>query len=144
MDTDPDMPENGPMSMSATLVGQEAVRAARILLPRVNSSGATRRVVQEAVTGIEMAGSVERFIPQAIERLRKAGLAYSPVWSYPQPVRLGLEMALHEEAEWRAMEGELAELEAAWREAERIAGIADNLVLPHHVNVFMDKYRKRP
>ena len=28
------------------------------------------------------------------------------------------------------MEGELAELEAAWREAERVAGIADDLLLP--------------
>jgi len=109
-----------------------------------SDTGATRRIVQQAVAGIEDAGSIERFIPKAMERIRKSGLAYSPVWSYPQPVRLGLEMALHEEAEWRAMEGELAELEAAWREAERIAGIADDLVLPHHVNVFMDRYRKRP
>ena len=143
MDTDADMPENGPVPTHAIVSGQEAVRAARILLPRVNSSGASRRIVQQAVRGIEDAGSVERFIPNAMEALRKSGRAYSPVWSYPQPVRLGLEMALHEEAEWRAMEGELAELEAAWREAERIAGIADNLVLPPHVNVFMDKYRKR-
>lgn len=132
------------MPFHATIAGQEAVRAARILLPRINSFGATRRVVQQAVTGIEDAGSVERFIPRAMERIRKSGLAYSPVWSYPKPVRLGLEMALHEEAEWRAMEGELAELEAAWREAERIAGIADDLVLPRHVNVFMDRYRRRP
>ena len=36
-------------------------------------------------------------------------------------------MALHEEAERRAMQGELAELERAWREAEEIAKIADNL-----------------
>ena len=144
MDTDPDMPESGSMPFQATIVGQEALRAARILLPRINSRGATRRIVRHAVAGIEDAGSIERFIPKAMERIRKSGLAYSPVWSYPQPVRLGLEMALHEEAEWRAMEGELAELEAAWREAERIAGIADDLVLPRHVNVFMDKYRKRP
>jgi hypothetical protein len=144
MDTDPDMPESGSMPFQATVAGPEAVRAARILLPRINSSGARRRVVQDAVAGIEEAGSIERFIPKAMERIRKSGLAYSPVWSYPQAVRLGLEMALHEEAEWRAMEGELAELEAAWREAERIAGIADDLLLPRHVNVFMDKYRKRP
>jgi hypothetical protein len=128
----------------ATVTGQEAVRAARLLLPRINSFGASRRAVREAVQGIEDAGSVERFIPNAMARIRKSGLAYSSVWTYPQAVRLGLEMALHEEAERRAMEGELAELEAAWREAERIAGIADDLVLPRHVNVFMDKYRKRP
>lgn len=40
---------------------------------------------------------------------------------------LALEMALHEEAEKEALRGELASLEAAWREAEEIAGIADAL-----------------
>lgn len=44
---------------------------------------------------------------------------------------LALEMALQEEAERRALEGELAALEAAWREAEEIARIADSL--PHGV-----------
>ncbi len=41
---------------------------------------------------------------------------------------LALEMALHEETERRALAGELAALEAAWREAEEIAGIADTLL----------------
>jgi hypothetical protein len=41
--------------------------------------------------------------------------------------RLALEMAANEDWECRAVEGELAELEAAWREAEEIAAIADNL-----------------
>ena len=41
--------------------------------------------------------------------------------------RLALEMAAHEDAERRALEGELAELEAAWRDAEEIAAIADAL-----------------
>jgi hypothetical protein len=38
---------------------------------------------------------------------------------------LALEMAVHEESERRALEGELALLEAAWREAEEVAQIAD-------------------
>jgi hypothetical protein len=42
--------------------------------------------------------------------------------------RLALEMAANEDSERRAMEGELAELQAAWREAEEIAAIADNLL----------------
>lgn len=40
---------------------------------------------------------------------------------------LALEMALHEEFERRALEGELALLESRWREAEEIAGVADAL-----------------
>ena len=39
-------------------------------------------------------------------------------------------MALHEDTERVALEGELAVLEAAWREAEEIASIADNLLTP--------------
>ncbi|HET9425576.1 MAG TPA: hypothetical protein VFO55_09405 [Gemmatimonadaceae bacterium] len=44
--------------------------------------------------------------------------------------RLALEMAAHEETERRALEGELAELADAWREAAEIAAIADALLNP--------------
>jgi len=40
---------------------------------------------------------------------------------------LALEMSLHEESERRALEGELALLEAAWRDAEELAQIADSI-----------------
>jgi len=49
------------------------------------------------------------------------------------PFTLALEMALHDEQERRALEGELAELEEAWREAEEIGAIADSLLLPEWV-----------
>lgn len=42
--------------------------------------------------------------------------------------RLALEMAAHEESERRALDGELAELEVAWRDADEIATIADALI----------------
>jgi hypothetical protein len=45
----------------------------------------------------------------------------------PMVDRLALEMAAHEDSERRAMEGELRELEEAWREAEEIAEIADSM-----------------
>ena len=45
----------------------------------------------------------------------------------PARLRLALEMTLHEDDERRAMEGELAALEARWREADEIAKIADSL-----------------
>lgn len=45
----------------------------------------------------------------------------------PLADRLALEMAANEDAERLASEGELAELEAAWREAEEIAAIADSM-----------------
>jgi hypothetical protein len=43
--------------------------------------------------------------------------------------RLALEMAANEDAERRALEGELASLEAAWRGAEEIAAISDGMFL---------------
>ena len=55
-----------------------------------------------------------------------------PFFAEPRPqlsrtAALALEMALQEDVERRALEGELAALEAAWREAEEIARIADAL-----------------
>ena len=59
-------------------------------------------------------------------------------------LRLAIEMATHEEAEREALEGELKELEARWREAEEIARIADNLFLPDSVEEFIEDERARP
>ncbi len=44
--------------------------------------------------------------------------------------RLALEMSVHEETERRALEGELAVLESAWRDAEQIAAICDDDLTP--------------
>ncbi len=42
-------------------------------------------------------------------------------------------MSLHEESEARALAGELVELELQWQEAERIAAIADDLLVPDRI-----------
>ena len=57
--------------------------------------------------------------------------------------RLALEMAAHEETERRAFEGELAVLEAAWREAEEIAAIADRLLMPSNVNEWLEEEKRK-
>jgi hypothetical protein len=51
-----------------------------------------------------------------------------------QPIWLGVEMAVNEENERHALEGELALLEEAWKDAEEIASIADRLTLPRDVD----------
>ena len=56
--------------------------------------------------------------------------------------RLALEMALHEQAERAALEGELASLELAWREAEEIAGIADSLLVSPDVDAAYREMKK--
>ena len=58
--------------------------------------------------------------------------------------RLAFEMALHEEAERRAMQGELAELQRAWREAEEIAAISDDLLLPAGVEQKLERFQRTP
>ena len=78
----------------------------------------------------------------AIERLRKP-LPGSLAGLNPS-LRLAIEMATHEEAEREALEGELKELEARWREAEEIARIADNLFVPDSVESFIDEERALP
>ena len=52
-------------------------------------------------------------------------------------------MALHEETERAAMEGELTALEDAWKEAEEIAAIADDLLLPTRITRQLDALRRQ-
>jgi hypothetical protein len=55
--------------------------------------------------------------------------------------RLALEMALHEETERAALQGELAALETAWRDAEAVAGISDSLLVPSDVDAKFTKLK---
>jgi hypothetical protein len=50
-------------------------------------------------------------------------------------------MAAHEDHERAALEGELALLEQAWRDAEEIATIADDLTIPDRVRTALTRLR---
>ncbi len=52
----------------------------------------------------------------------------TPLHWLPDVDRLALEMAANEDAERRALTGELRQLEEAWREAEEVAAIADHIL----------------
>jgi hypothetical protein len=91
--------------------------------------------VESTVKLIETAGSPEAVIQrvaEASERRQKADSTQGLAWLDPE-FRLALEMVTQEAAERRAMEGELAALEAAWKGAEEIAAIADSLTLPQQL-----------
>jgi hypothetical protein len=60
----------------------------------------------------------------------------------PATTLLGWEMALQEEQERRALLGELAELKAAWRQAEAIAQISDNLLLPGSIQEKLEELKR--
>jgi len=66
-----------------------------------------------------------------------------PIAALNAPTRLALEMALHEESERRAIEGELDVLLEAWREAEEIAGISDSLLIPPEVEQQLGDLKKK-
>jgi len=127
------------------LDGAEARRVASMILPAVSRLGGTRDEIQRAVERIERAGDAERYLTQAarhgqrISRHPRRNMSdqsddyETGLFALSTPFALALEMALHEEQERRALEGELAELERAWHEAEEIGAIADSLLLPEWV-----------
>jgi hypothetical protein len=106
--------------------GEKALRAAGMLLPAMNWAGATKEEVASATTLVDDAASAHGLFDLIARRSPGPALLHK----LDTPLRLALEMASHEESERRALEGELVLLEAAWRDAEEIAGIADNLLLP--------------
>jgi hypothetical protein len=57
--------------------------------------------------------------------------------------RLALEMAANEDTERRAMDGELNELERAWRDAEEVAAIADGMFGAHQLEEFRQAHEAR-
>lgn len=116
------------------LHGADAIRAADVILPHLDRAGAARTHVADAVKSLEGAATAEAFFRQTALKARRrydAQLARAgepgSLCRLPTVLRLALEMASHEEQERRALEGDLAELEGLWREAEEIAAIADDM-----------------
>ena len=129
-----------PEAEQRVLHDDDALRAAGALLPLLNRSGAGERQVREAVSMVEEARSPSMLFATAAQAAAAQSRAQwmrftseGSLRTIPGTVRLALEMAAHEEDERRALEGELAELEQRWKEAEEIAEIADNLTLPQSV-----------
>lgn len=103
--------------------------------------GGSRRDVEGALGCLREANGASGFLAGLPGRLQSpTSESSSPtleaaLHAQPHSVRLAWEMALHDEQERRALqEGELKQLEAAWREAEEIAAIADNLLRKRSVS----------
>ncbi|MFL5382277.1 MAG: hypothetical protein ACJ8GN_07160 [Longimicrobiaceae bacterium] len=138
----PGAPVGGPKDPTA-LEGPEANRLLQRIMVVRNSRGATRLSLAAALDQLADAGSAEALIGQAArDRMELFAGPPPPMHSFKiyrseptadlrsliaGPGALALEMALHEESERRALEGELVLLQSAWREAEEIAAIADGL-----------------
>lgn len=107
--------------------GTAATHGLRGILTAVNFFGAPATEVRAAVQRLGDAGGSRPFI----ERVARAGQAHgaSNVNLLPPEVRCALEMALHEDVERKALEGELAALREEWKLAEEVARIADDLLV---------------
>jgi len=123
----------------AELEGPRAMHAATVLLASMNQRGGSARGVQAAVDQIEKAGNAARFLGAASKRNGWRGFRTMSVLNSYRRIgpmnlndteRLAMEMAMHEEIERRAAEGELTALRAAWIEAEEIASIVDGMLTP--------------
>ncbi|MDQ8162783.1 MAG: hypothetical protein P3C10_09400 [Gemmatimonadota bacterium] len=147
------------------LCGEAAMKAAARLLPTVNRFGGSRAQVQDAVSLLEEIGDPYRVLTSVQQRVGAS--AGDDRWgagkkdfsgsnkrnmvkklpgtlhSLAPRDRLALEMALHEESERRAMDGELAALALAWADAEQIAKIADDMFLPASIDEQLDTLRDR-
>jgi hypothetical protein len=133
--------------------GPDAARAAGLLFPAANRFGAAGSDVRAAVARIEHAGDPSTYLASAARmaattrrlaaRLSSGQRSKQGLFALPKVDRLAIEMALQEESERRAMEGELAELERAWRDAEEIAAIADDLLTPPRVAGALEALKPR-
>jgi hypothetical protein len=122
---------------------EQSAPALAALLPAINAKGGTRQTVSRAVGLLDEQGTDGL--------LRSAAEATPVVWNAPRAgqlnrlpaeLRLALEMATHEDQERAALEGELAALEERWREAEEIAGIADDLFVAPSVTDSLDQIKR--
>ena len=134
------------------LHGAEAMRVGGLMLARLNANGAAKRDVQLAVRRIEAAGGPDallaneaRSIGEPVPRKKRwsewdgGRPAVNGGLKKAAPVtRLALEMAVNEENERRALEGELGALAEEWKSAEEIARISDDMFLPGTVSARLD------
>ena len=138
-----------------------ARRAATALFPAVNRRGGSADEVQTALKRLTHAGSAEQFLGdvarqsarltrgvrsqsdlvRSVEKSAEEGRE-SGLLALTGTLSLAIEMALHEEQEREALEGELAQLEEAWREAEEIGAIADSMFLPSGIEQAIDRLRR--
>ena len=131
------------------LHGDEAILALRRLLPWLNTGGGNRGQVRNATDEIVRLGNFREVLRLTAIELEDTSTMHGMPWAkrpgriaVGHPIlRLALEMAVNEETERRALEGELVLLEREWREAEELAAIADDLLFPPHLRQRLGQLR---
>jgi hypothetical protein len=146
-----------------TLEGDVARAAAARMWPRLNRSGGRKQDVREALRLLEAHRDADSLLrltashgrqveegdrfalvdPPERDDRERVRMAPGEITTIAAPLRLAVEMALHEEDERQLMRGELADIERRWKEAEEIAAIADRLVESPAVARALERLRLR-
>ena len=119
-----------------TVIGPKAAYTFRSVLASRNYRGGRPNEVSAAVELLSAVPDPHRLISRVARVAEREHL--KPI---PTHVGIALEMALHEDVERRALEGELTELRQQWAMAEEIASIADNMLLPSAVEASFQRVR---
>ncbi len=131
-------------TMPVDLTGRDALQTVHKVMPAINIMGGFWSNVRNAVGEIERVGTPDLYFRRVIDYARTNRMSYTPLQGFPASIRLALEMASQEETERRALvEGELKQLEADWREAEEIAALADNLLVPDEIAGRLEDLKRR-
>jgi hypothetical protein len=123
--------------------GPGMMTLAGLAMARHNRTAGKPKDLQESVELLDRAGNPFANADDAEAWLtlqaNRTGERYPPsgfwrgrlhLWRLDTPMRLALEMAAHEETERLYLGSHLSLLETAWREAEEIARISDDLLIP--------------
>ena len=115
------------------LTGADAIMALGHVLPVIAGTAGSRKQVRGAVELVEHHLTLESLVTRARLEWSEHGRGLGKLAKLGAEPRLALEMLANEDAERRWLEGELRLLERQWREAERLAVIADGLAIPPEI-----------
>jgi hypothetical protein len=128
----------------AVLTGIHARRILAMMLPTYNGFTGGSKNITSAVDLIGVSSSLDGMLHTRLAEHVGGTTARGNLGALPASVRLALEMVLHDDDERRALDGEMQELEARWREAEVVAAIADGLLLPSDIDDRLTTLRSAP
>ncbi len=141
----------GGFLVTVPIVGRETVRydtdqSPRVLaklLAKVNRSGGRKEDERIAVDMLERVADrhVADLSTGLMDEWSRTSLVDKPLKSYGWRT-IALEMALQEQRERELLAGELLDLEFAWKEAEKLARIADTLT-PSHIDQALARLKAR-
>lgn len=123
------------------LRGSDAVWALGLWLPRLNERGMSIARFQRAARVVEQGGGPHAFLSRIAQSLIRERRYQEPIGEYPTMVRLAIEMAANGQVECLVTQGEFERLKREWQEAEAIAAIADDLLVPASVRQALQRLK---